>query len=180
MTKISILSACLMAASIGAGSSAYAQPEKPYVGLDYSQRNYENANSNATDAELPGVRLRAGTEISEYFALEAHAVIGAGDDTGTIGGTTPYTISSPVTYSGFLRPQIKLGNLTAYALAGVSYVELEYTTPTITESPTDSTTDFSFGVGLQLDLGKHFGLNVDYVQYIEGLNALSGGVMYRF
>lgn len=181
MIKSRLISTLILTGSIAISLNANADDiERPYFGLDYSQRNYENANPNATDAELPGVRLRAGTEISPYFALEAHAVIGAGDDTGVIGGTTPYTIESPVTYSAFLRPQIKLGTVTLYALGGYSYVEFEYSTPATTEKPTDSTSDLSFGAGVQLDLGKHLGLNVDYVQYVEGLSAVSGGVMYRF
>lgn len=181
MINARLLASCLLAGTSVLGSAAYAaEAEKPYIGLDYSQRSYENSNENASDAEIPGVRLRGGSELSKYFAVEAHVVIGAGDDTGTIGGTSTYTIESPVTYSAFLRPQVKLGSLTAYALAGYSYVEFEYKTPATTEKPTDSTTDFSFGAGLQLDIGKHLGLNVDYVQYVEGLSAVSGGVLYRF
>lgn len=181
MTSTRLISSCMLAASLSFSTSALADDvEKPYFGLDYSLRSYENSNSNASDAEIPGVRLRAGTEVSPYFALEAHAVIGVGDDTGTIGGNTPYTIESPVTYGVFLRPQIKLGAVVLYALGGYSYVEFEYSTPVTTEKPTDSTSDLSFGAGAQVDLGNHFGLNVDYVQYVEGLSAVSGGVMYRF
>ena len=174
-------SSCLLAGALSFCMSAQAdEVEKPYLGLDYSLRTYESANTNATDTELPAVRLRAGTELFPYLALEAHIAIGAGEDTGTIGGTTPYTMESPLAYGAFIRPQLRLGALALYALAGYSYVELEYSGPQIQGSPIDSVKDFSFGGGAQLDIGKNWALNADYVQYVEGFSAISGGVTYRF
>lgn len=181
MINARILSSCLLAGTFGFCAIAQAvEAEKPYIGLDYSQRSYESSNSSASTATIPGIRLRGGSEVSPHLAIEAHVVLGAGDDTGTIGGTTPYTIESPVTYAVFLRPQVKLDSLTLYALGGYSYVEFEYSTPLVTSNPTDPVKDFSFGAGLQFDISKNIGLNLDYIQYVQGLSAVSGGVLYHF
>jgi opacity protein-like surface antigen len=181
MINARIVSSCLLAGTFSLCAIAQAgEAEKPYLGLDYSQRSYENSNSNASSATIPGIRLRAGTEINPNLAVEAHFVLGAGDDTGTIGGNTPYTIESPVTYAAFLRPQVKLDSLTLYALGGYSYVEFQYSTPLVTGNPTDPVKDFSFGAGLQFDINKQIGLNLDYIQYVQGLSAVSGGLLYHF
>lgn len=179
MTNVRLLSSCLLAASFCLSLPSHAQDiEEPYIGLDYSQRTYENSSSTVSDTEIPAVRLRAGTLLMPYLAAEAHVAIGTGDDTGTIGGA-PYTLESPLAYGVFIRPQLPLGPITVYALAGYSYVELEYSS-TSPKPPTDSITDFSFGGGLQVNLGKHWGLNADYTRYVEGFSAVSGGVLYRF
>ncbi len=181
MTNVRLLSSCLMAASCCLSLPSYAQEiEKPFVGLDYSQRTYENDSNNVDDTTIPAVRLRAGTELDKYFGIEAHLAIGAGNDTGTINGSSTYKIESPITYAAFLRPQVKLGPVTLYALGGYAYVEFEYSSTGTTGKPIDSTSDFAFGAGAQLDLGKHLGLNVDFVQYVEGFSGVSGGLMYRF
>lgn len=181
MISARIVSTFLLASTLGFSIQAQADAaERPYLGLDYSQRTYENSNTNASDTEIPAVRLRAGTELFPYLSIEAHIAVGTGDDTGIIGGTTPYTIESPLSYGVFVRPQVKLGPLALYALAGYSYVEFEYSTALVQGNPTDSAKDFSFGGGVQLDIGKNWALNADYVQYVEGFSAISGGAAYRF
>ncbi len=179
MTNIRLLSSCLLAASFGLGLPAHAQDiEKPFIGLDYSQRTYENSSNTVTDVKIPAVRLRAGSEISPWLGVEAHLAVGAGSDDGTIGGA-PYTLRSPLTYGVFLRPQLTLGPIVLYGLGGYSYAQFKYSS-TITPTPTDSLNDFSFGGGLQVDLGQHWGLNADYVRYVQGFDAISGGVLYHF
>lgn len=178
MTNVRLLSSCMLATSFCLSLPSHAQDiERPFVGLDYSQRTYENSSNNVSDTEVPAVRLRAGSVLAPYIGVEAHVAIGAGDDTGTINGS-PYTLKSPLAYGVFIRPQLPLGPVTIYGLAGYSYVELQYSSAT--DTPTDSVTDFSFGGGLQIDLGQHWGLNADYTRYVEGFSAVSAGVLYRF
>lgn len=181
MTNVRLLSSCLLTAACCLAVQAHAQDiEKPFIGLDYSLRTYENEKPNVSKTEVPAVRLRAGSVVLPYLAVEAHVALGTGDDTGKIGGTTPYTIESPLSYGIFVRPQLKLGALSLYGLAGYSYVELEYSAALAAGNPTDSIKDFSFGGGVQIDIGQHWGLNADYIQYVEGFTAVSGGLVYRF
>ncbi len=178
MTNVRLLSSCLLATSFCLSLPSYAQDiEKPFIGVDYSQRTYENTSSSVTDTETPAVRLRAGSVLAQYIGVEAHIAFGTGEDSGTINGS-PYTLESPLSYGVFLRPQLPLGPLTIYGLAGYSYVELKYSSTVGT--PTDSITDASFGGGLQIDLGQSWGVNADYIQYVKGFSAVSAGVLYRF
>ncbi len=180
-----LLSTCVLAGfALGSQFTMATEIERPYLGLDYALYTYENANANASDAEPSAIRLRAGSVVAKYLAVEAHLAVGAGDDDikiTTIGGTTAHKISSPIAYGVFVRPQIALGALSLYALGGYSYVEFELSpAPAAWSDNTTSTKDFSFGGGVQIDLGNNLGVNASYIQYVEGLSAVSGGLMYRF
>ncbi|HQX90234.1 MAG TPA: hypothetical protein PKY03_07545, partial [Moraxellaceae bacterium] len=70
LLSISLLaSACI--------SLPVAAQEKPYLGLDYSVFTYENSHPGASDAEPTAVRLRLGSVVAKYLAVEAQVAIGA-------------------------------------------------------------------------------------------------------
>lgn len=184
MINARTLNSCLLAGTLLLTHSAYgAEAEKPYIGLDYSQHTYTNTNPGASDASPTAIRLRAGSVISEYFAVEAHAAIGAGDDTTTVtssGGSVDYEISIPLVYGLFLRPQVKLGGVTLYALGGYSSATWEYSPAPTSGDTTKRINGGSYGAGLQVDLGSNWGLNADYVSYVQDISTISAGVVYRF
>ncbi|MBK7299528.1 MAG: hypothetical protein IPI79_03430 [Moraxellaceae bacterium] len=59
-------------------STTLLAAEKPYVGIDYQMGTY---SLNNTDVNPEAFRLRAGTEINRYLAVEAQAGLGTASDT---------------------------------------------------------------------------------------------------
>ncbi|MBL0229354.1 MAG: porin family protein [Moraxellaceae bacterium] len=96
-------------------STTLLAAEKPYVGIDYQMGTY---NLNNTDVNPEAFRLRAGTEINRYLAVEAQAGLGTASDTYKVtGGQVDIKVDS--FYSLFLRPQLNLTNtVSVYGLVG--------------------------------------------------------------
>jgi len=154
--------------------------ERPYAGVDYQMGIHER--SGGEEANPTAVRLRAGTELSPYFSVEAHAAFGTASDAIDLPGVT-LDVELQALYAVFLRPQLPLGDVgSLYALLGYSYADLEATSSN--ELVTPSTSGFqkkgSFGVGADLKVYKNVRLNVDYVEYIDGYKAVSGGLRFNF
>ena len=183
MMNARLLTACLLAGSVFTSLAARAGDiEQPYLALDYSIHTYQNANASASDANPTAVRVRAGSVISKYLAVEAHAAIGSSDDEGTIttpGGSVAYKISAPIIYGVFLRPQVKAGPLSLYALGGYAVTVLEFEQAGGASEDVDDS-NFAYGGGAQIDVDKHWGLSADFVHYADGLDTISGGAVYRF
>jgi hypothetical protein len=59
-------------------STTLLAAEKPYIGIDYQMGTY---TQNNTDVNPEAFRLRAGTELNSYLAVEAQAGVGTASDT---------------------------------------------------------------------------------------------------
>lgn len=147
--------------------------ERPYAGVDYQMGIHEQSGEEANPT---AVRLRAGTQLSPYFAVEAHAAFGtSSDELSPDGGVTVFDIELQALYAVFLRPQLPLGDVgSLYGLLGYSYADLESNTSSGYQKKG------SFGVGADFKVYKNVRINADYVEYIDGYKAVSGGLRFNF
>ncbi len=170
----------MLATAISASAMAAGEAEKPYVGIDFQLGTFEYADGD--EAEPSAIRLRAGTEITKYFALEAHAAFGVDDDqlTSDIAGKS-VAIELNGLYGVYLRPQLPLGNVASiYGLLGYAYADLSATCSGVLCQESDSQDGFehdvSFGGGVDVNVYKGTRLSVDYMEYIDGYTAVSAGI----
>lgn len=180
LQKLSI--ALILSAGVAATAAHARDGEKPYIGLDYAMFTFDAGNG--IEFEPHAVRVRAGTVLNKYLAVEAHAGAGAKGDTLTI--TFPIVgdvdVRSDVEslYAVFLRPQVSMGNVHLYALAGYGYAKAELSIPHTSIADDQDTSDVSLGAGIELDLGKNLGVSANFIRYVEDVEAIGAGVVYRF
>lgn len=176
LQKLSI--ALLLTASLASTAAHARDGEKPYVGLDYVIVNADDDTPGAPDFELNAVRLRAGTVLAKFLAVEAHYASGVSSD--TVGG---FRTQLQTQYGVYLRPQLSAGALHLYGLVGYDYIQFDYKSG-IAKSTTADDHDLSYGVGVQLDMGANWGLNANYVHLLKEddvtIESVSGGIVYRF
>lgn len=167
------LTLAMVAAALGS-SSVFAL-EKPYVGIDYQMGTFEAAAG--LEAEPSALRLRAGTEVNPYLAVEAQAGFGADSDTLAKPGVT-FDVKVDSFYALFVRPQISLGSVASiYGLVGASYVDLSAHSNNVAIASDDGFRhDTAFGAGLDFKIYKNVRLSVDYIEYLSEYSAVSGGV----
>ena len=155
--------------------------EKPYIGIDYQLGTLEFNNN--IESEPQSIRLRAGTEINPYFSMEAHIAVSAQSDTIAFNGVS-YDTKINSLYGVFLHPQMRFADIvTAYALIGGSYLDktVETQNPTITAAQTSGfERSFAYGAGLDVNLRKNIGLNIDYTKYSSDYSTVSAGLKLSF
>lgn len=172
------LAIALVASALSA--TAMADIEKPYVGIDYQQGEFEL--DNGATAKPAAVRLRAGSEVTPYIAVEAHAAFGVQDDDLNVPGAS-YQVNLNGLYAVYVRPQVKLGDaVTVYGLLGVAYADLEaelkQPVPGL-QSQKGFDSRGSFGGGVDIKVTDSLRLNADYVDYIDGYTAVSAGLRFN-
>ena len=137
--------------------------EKPYIGIDYQMGTY---TQNNTDVNPEAFRLRAGTELNSYLAVEAQAGFATASDTYAAKGIT-FDIQVDSFYSLFLRPQLSINNaVSVYALLGGTYIDVS----------SGFTHTASYGVGIDFNVKNDIRIGADFVQYMDDYNAVSIGV----
>ncbi len=167
------LTLAMVAAALGS-TSVYAL-EKPYVGIDYQMGTFEAAGG--IEAEPSAIRLRGGTEINPYLAVEAQVGFGADSDKLAKQGVV-FDVKMDSFYALFVRPQISLGSVASiYGLVGASYVDLSANSNNAVIASDDGFRhDTAFGAGLDFKVYKNVRLSVDYIEYLSEYSAISGGV----
>lgn len=180
LQKLSI--ALVLSAGLAATTAHARDGEKPYIGLDYTVFTFDVADD--IEFEPHAARVRAGTVLNKFLAVEAHAGAGIKGDTQTfnIPSVGDVEVRSDVEslYAIFLRPQLKVENISLYALVGYGYVKAELSIPHTTIEDDQDTSDISFGAGLELNIGEKWGVNANFVRYVEDAEAFGAGVTYRF
>lgn len=179
MSPQKLLTAFILSSGVLAASASAADAEKPFLALDYSIFTVEDSGFSI---KPQAARLRAGTVLNQYLAVEAHAAAGIGGDNVSINVPPVVEVRTDIksVYGVFLRPQVTLGTLQLYALAGVAYTNVQFSVPGIHVKMDQDDSDFAWGAGLQLDLGKHLGVSASYTKYLETVDSVSAGVVYRF
>lgn len=154
-------------------STTLLAAEKPYVGIDYQMGTY---NLNNTDVNPEAFRLRAGTEINRYLAVEAQAGLGTASDTYKVtGGQVDIKVDS--FYSLFLRPQLNLTNtVSVYGLVGGTYIDVSSTSAIATNNKQGFTHTTSYGAGLDFTIKNGIRLGADFIQYMDDYSAVSVGI----
>lgn len=161
----------------GAAQPALAR-EKPYAGFDYTQATFSTANA---EPEYSALRVKVGGEFSQYLGFEYQGAMGLGMETSTLPtGTIDSKLRGLIGF--YLRPKLELGDSFAlYALGGYSWsrVQLNVNIPGML-SRTETQGDFSAGIGAEAKVFGDSFLSVDYMEYSEGLTAVSAGIRIPF
>lgn len=156
-------------------STTLLAAEKPYVGIDYQMGTY---TQNKTDINPEALRLRAGTEINSYLAVEAQAGVGTASDT-YMANRVQFDIKVDSFYSLFLRPQLSISNaISVYGLLGGTYIDVSSTSSKPTISPSDSgfTHTASYGAGVDFTIKNGVRIGADFIQYMDDYSAVSVGI----
>ena len=154
-------------------SSTLLAAEKPYIGIDYQFGTY---SQNNTDVNPEALRLRAGTELNNYLAVEAQAGVSTASDTQSRGNVQADTKVDSF-YSLFLRPQLTITEgISAYALVGGTYIDVSRTSNLPTNNDSGFKHTFSYGAGLDFNVKDGIRLGADFVQYTDNYSAISVGI----
>lgn len=168
----------LTVALIAALSSPLALAmENPYIGIDYEAGTLEFNNS--LEADTSAARIRVGTEINPYLAVEVHGAVGVDSDTITFSNVN-YDVKMESLYALFIRPQISIGKYASiYALAGGSYMDktVESSNPAAAAAQISGFEHAAaFGAGLDFKIYTNMRLNIDYIQYNSNYSTVSAGI----
>lgn len=146
-----------------------------YAGLNYSFFTLEN---DAADADVGTLSAKVGALATPYFGVEARAGFGVDDD--RVGGVD-YSLDN--FFGGYAT--LNLANetpATPYVIFGFTRVELEAEGPFITRS--DDESDFSYGVGVNIEMAPQVSGNLEYMRYYDKddvtIDGLGVGVTFNF
>lgn len=134
-----------------------------FVGADAtSLKSYIDWSAPSIDQnfELTPARLRLGYQ-GEFFGLEVRGYSNV-DDTSTDNGFTD-KLEIDTSYGIYLRMQEKW----VYALVGATWFDTYYTDVNLGITDRDVIAMPTFALGLDIPLGKHLAVNVDYT-YADG------------
>lgn len=157
--------------------SAIAQPqpaEQPFAGLDYTMATLTTSDA---DLNLDAVRVRVGSELGRYFGIEYQGAVGVRSDEATVSAGT-FSARLKGLIGAYARAKLPLGDAVAvYGLAGYSWswVAIGTQVPGLANKTTNEE-DFSAGAGLEARLFGPAFLSVEYMQYTQGLSAVSAGI----
>lgn len=149
-----------------------------YIAIDGSSLNI-NSPDNNDQINPKGMRFRLGVQMNEVFDIEAH-----------LGGASDSDIDTYDEFSAayvglYLKAYQPIGRFSAlFAMAGGSSVEL---TQTINDQQfSDDRSGFSYGFGVETQLGRALDLTADYVRYtldddeFSEVSAFNVGLKWHF
>lgn len=146
-----------------------------YAGLNYT---FLNLDDGSADADVGALSGKVGGLVSPYFGLEARAGFGVDDD--RVGGMD-YSVDN--FFGGYAT--LNLANetpATPYLIFGFTRVELEAEGPF--GSVKDDDSDFSYGVGVNIEMTPQVSGNLEYMRYYDQdsvtIDGLGVGVTFNF
>ena len=148
--------------------------EKPYLGIDYQLGTYDTGKKEVNPEAF---RLRGGTELNPYLAVEAQAGLGTQSDVYAASGVN-FDIKVESFYSLFVRPQISINDIASvYGLVGGTYIDVSSSSNNA-GFPSDKGFEksFSYGAGVDFNISKNVRLNADYIQYMDSYSTISFGI----
>lgn len=171
------VAACAMVGALGVSGSALAEQMSitpaAYLGADIMFWDFDP--NGRFSAESEALRLRAGMQFNDYFAIEGHLATGGSDSIGGADIDLDYLAS--IFVKGFL-PVSREFRL--YALLGASEVSFD----DVRFDGDDSESDFSGGIGAEFDMSRNLSFGADYIRYLDEDNftfdGFSLGATYRF
>ncbi|MCK0538522.1 outer membrane beta-barrel protein [Alcanivorax quisquiliarum] len=158
----------------------------PYVGLNYTRFEFESEETER-EVEPDGVTLRLGMEFNQFLGLEVRGATGvSADKRRTSLGTAEFDLDR--LYGGYLKVSVPVGEMVRpYVIAGYTEAkgEVRFTNSLGTiERETDTVNDESYGAGIDFNLTDTFGMNLEYMRYLDKddyeLNAISVGFRSAF
>lgn len=152
-----------------------------YGGIQYAITTY--SEDGVSEEPKPTALIGLfGMNITDNFAVEGRLGVGLQGDTVTVSGADVTTeIDSLFGVYGIGHINLSRGS-SVYGLLGLSRAELTFSYPDnpVPGSKSGDDTGVSFGVGADIPISNYIALNVEYVQYLSGLDlsAFSFGVKF--
>lgn len=169
----------LLVLVVGLAVSGLAWSES-WVGLNYAALEQDNRfyYNQKKRLETDEVFLRLGADMNDYFASELRV------------GTTPeateeagYSFEHNYFLTGLLRARYEMGAFSPYLAVGPMRIQESVTGPS-GRTATSKVDGTAVGVGLDMELGDHFGINAEFMRYYNignvTLRGPSVGVSWRF
>jgi len=194
----------ILASLLLAGTSALADANKYYVGMDYQNVKYDTGVSNLTgtaslDEKDKGYKFLIGYNYTDNFGLEVHyadfgeaSLSGNNGDQFDLDGTTyQFNQTGKITFGTKSMGIATVGktklsdNINAFAKFGIHRAkeEIKFTEATTSDSDSETKTKPFYSVGLDFPITSQFSLSTEYSVYKfeDGdLKGLSFGVNYKF
>lgn len=162
-----------------------------YLGVNYTQLKQDNRfaasgfQTNKKDFKTGEGFLRLGGVINQYFSSELRVGSTVAEKKQSVAGTK-MTYNFDFNVGAYAKLSLPLGPISLYSLLGYTYgrEQLETCTLGACSKDKDYLHDWSLGAGVDLNLGKHVGINAEYIQYYYINNVAFGGpsagIYYRF
>lgn len=161
-----------------------------YVGGSFFRGNLEVPSSTifggvfnlpqSTDFDLNILDLRLGVEMLDWLHIEGRVAYGLNDKSSN---GIEFSINRMAGVYGVLRlpNQSKDDLIRPYALAGVTYGEVDFLIPGIVRDR-ETETDLSYGIGTNIGITNSIDLFVEFMQYLDknGLDFSGIGVGVKF
>ncbi len=161
-------------------ANVYADPEQPYVGLNYGLMTDHTYSSNGNNQRMGEVVARFGDDLNEYFGVEAHLATGA-SDAKLSNGVTNESLHLYSMESAFAKPQIQVESFSLYGLLGVSVWRTALTGATINKTwSSDHGAALGAGVRVPLTTSGQWLFDATYVHLKNSQSYAMAGVDYRF
>ena len=180
---------CLLAIAVPAASNPVSEGTG-YAGGMFTQLTYDE-DGVSEDAEPTALIARLGYFATDYFAVEGRLGIGLSDDTVSVTGPDGFggTVTADVDveldrlFGAYAAGYLPLGDVAAaYGLVGITNAKATVSANGFSDSDTD--TGLGYGVGIEFYPTEEFGLNAEYMQYLDesgyDLSALSIGAKFLF
>lgn len=125
--------------------------------IDYSEPGF--------DADLTAIYGRAGSKFNEYLSVELRLATGIGDDSDEVLGID-VDVELENFYGVYMRGGIPLNPMIyPYVVAGYTRGEVEYSALGFSDS--ESGSDFSYGIGVDVNINEKITLNIEYINYLD-------------
>lgn len=180
----SILTTALLTAAMGVQADAPTFKERFYAGLNVGQLQYEETGID-DDARPMYAALRAGAYVNENVSVEARygTGIGSNDVEVCVFGCVDVDVEVENFYGLYTRLGTTLAEF-IYPYAVVGYTRGEIKASAMGFSATESESDISYGVGVDLFSTDNLNANVEFMQYIDEdtyeAMGISAGLTYVF
>jgi len=168
--KIKLLACAMIVASTALSATASAETNGWYVEGQYTFFDIDDAGLSA---ELGALGFVAGRDLTENFAIEFVAGFGAGDD--DIDGLK---IEVDRYFGLVLKPNIDL-NEQINIFLDLGYVDLQLGASGFGQSIKDSSSEFLWGVGAEIDFNDSVYGSIGYSN-IDTADGIQVGIGYRF
>lgn len=180
-----LLGACL--ASTASMASQASEPGQVYVGISYVELEQYDLNRffNGGRFESGDVVARLGSHLNRYFSSELRLATTINPKEGRSSFTQPPSqaeFGRDYMFSGFLRAGYPLGPVRPYVAVGYTFGKERF--KYAGGKDRDTFRDTSLAAGIDLALGEHLGVNLEFTQYYDighgRLQGPSAGLFWNF
>ena len=161
--NIKSIGAVILVASIA--GNVYSAEGDAYFGIQYSMVTF--SESGFPDFEPVALVGRYGKFTSDNFAIEGRLGFGLSDDTqNIIGIDVDLEIDHILGVYGAFYHGTSSPTIRPYGILGITQVEFTQSAPGF-GSVSDDDSDFSFGLGIDFEIGGNIVINLEYMDYGE-------------